>query len=69
MCALWTVYMGPTSGIHISNCAILTFSLKYYRLLAHNAAFVGNSLPTVRRKGLLLSGQWLGKFFEQVTRA
>jgi hypothetical protein len=69
MCALWTVYMGPASSIHISNCANLTFSVKYYSLLAHNVAFVGNSLPTVRRKCLLLSGHWLRKFFEQVTRA
>lgn len=42
MLALWTVYMGPASRTHISNCATLTFSVKYYSLLAHNAAFVGN---------------------------
>ena len=69
MCALWTLYMGPTSSICVSNCANLMLSVKYCSLLAHNATFVGNSLPTVRMKSLLLSGHLLGKFFEQVTRA
>jgi hypothetical protein len=67
MCTMDCV-QGPTPSIRISDCSNL-FSVKYYILLSRNAAFVGNLLPAVRRKCLLLSGHWLGEFFEQVTCA